>query len=221
MFRSFAVYFLVLYVYAHTPKGISVKHRLTDTSCLKKEGYSFIIFRAFISVGTLDYNIVSNLEALPKNLDFVDIYMNPCMKCPYSAEEQIEKMVKELQDKKYRKIWIMVQTKSGWKSDNKDNCKFLKNLLSKAKELGKSIGIATNHKEWLVVMGSTCEINKYSTELWFIGNDNEETVTNFERFGGFQTPVMKELVDTVNQCGGDTKIIVLYDNHKHSVKEDL
>eukprot|EP00826_Nyctotherus_ovalis_P012133 TRINITY_DN13175_c0_g4_i1.p1 TRINITY_DN13175_c0_g4~~TRINITY_DN13175_c0_g4_i1.p1 ORF type:complete len:223 (-),score=43.90 TRINITY_DN13175_c0_g4_i1:555-1223(-) len=219
--RILTLYLLAVHTLARPSKGIVIKHHLTDTSCFKKNSYSFIVLRAFISLGTLDYNIAANLRALPDGLEFVDVYMNPCMACPYSAEAQVEKLVDGLKEEKYRKLWIMAQAIAGWKRDTNENCKFLNDLLRKARELGRDVGIATNKKEWHALMGPSCEVSEHSTELWLIGDDNSEGIKNFEKFSVFKRPAMKELVVPVYQCGGDAKVVINYKMPARFIKADL
>ena len=72
---------------------ISTSTSKTAFSCLKNEGYEFVIVRAYHSNGEPDRAApvtISNAEAA--GFRYVDVYMFPCPKCSKSAREQVDEM---------------------------------------------------------------------------------------------------------------------------------
>lgn len=58
-------------------------------SCLKHDGYDFVIVRAFRSLGVPDYNAPVNIRnARQANITTVEAYMFPCPKCG-NAQKQV------------------------------------------------------------------------------------------------------------------------------------
>ena len=58
-------------------------------SCLKHEGYDFVIVRAFRSNGKPDHNAPLNIQnARQANMTTVEAYMFPCPKCG-NAQKQV------------------------------------------------------------------------------------------------------------------------------------
>ena len=62
-------------------------------SCLKEQGYEFIIVRAFRSYGEPDRAASTTIRnAQAAGFKYVDVYMFPCPKCASSAAQQVEDM---------------------------------------------------------------------------------------------------------------------------------
>ena len=73
-------------------KGIDLSQRanIKIFSCLKHEGYDFVIVRAFRSNGIPDYNAPLNIRnARQANITAVEAYMFPCPKCGINAQKQV------------------------------------------------------------------------------------------------------------------------------------
>ena len=64
-------------------------------TCLKEEGYEFVIVRAYRSLGEPDPSAAINLaNAKAAGIENADVYMFPCPKCSKSAKEQVDEMSK-------------------------------------------------------------------------------------------------------------------------------
>lgn len=62
-------------------------------SCLKNQGYDFVIVRAYHSFGSPDKNaVISIANAKAAGISLVDVYMFPCPKCLKSAKDQVNEM---------------------------------------------------------------------------------------------------------------------------------
>jgi len=65
----------------------------SEFQCLKKEGYDFLIVRAYRSIGQLDSNAVKTIaNARQAGFKQIDVYMFPCPKCNKSASVQVQEM---------------------------------------------------------------------------------------------------------------------------------
>ena len=203
----FVVALVCLLTEVYATKGLTVKHRVPDFECLKKEGYSFIVPRSFISIGMIDPNVIHNLEGASKANMKADIYVKPCFNCPNPPEKQIEQIIKTL-PATYRKMWIIVYLSDRWNKDRSKNCYTLRLMIQEAINQGKKVGIATNINNWYAVMGGACEFVEYIPELWLLLPDGKEETPNFERFGGMKDPVMKEMrvLDKICETEGNTII---------------
>ena len=62
-------------------------------SCLKSQGYDFVIVRAYLSYGQPDRSASTSIaNAKAAGFENVDVYMFPCPKCNKSARDQVSEM---------------------------------------------------------------------------------------------------------------------------------
>lgn len=90
--------FLVLLHPVLTAKGIDVSTLVSksDFSCLKGEGYDFLIVRGYRSTGEPDPDAAATIaNAKAAGIENADVYMFPCPKCSKSAGEQVNDMGKD------------------------------------------------------------------------------------------------------------------------------
>ncbi len=72
---------------------LSTSTSQTAFSCLKNQGYDFLIVRAYQSVGEPDRSASSTItNAKAAGFNNVDVYMFPCPKCSKSARDQVSEM---------------------------------------------------------------------------------------------------------------------------------
>ena len=80
-------------------KGIDVSTLVSssDFQCLKKEGYDFLIVRAYRNIGKPDSNAVQTIKnARHAGFGHVDVYMFPCPQCSKPASVQVQEMGQSL-----------------------------------------------------------------------------------------------------------------------------
>ena len=66
-------------------------------TCLKGQGYDFVIVRAYLSYGEPDRAASATIaNARAAGFQYVDVYMFPCPRCSKSAREQVSEMGKWL-----------------------------------------------------------------------------------------------------------------------------
>lgn len=78
-------------------KGVDLSTSASKSvfTCLKGEGYEFVIVRAYRSLGDPDPYAASNVaNAKAAGIENADVYMFPCPKCNKSAKEQVDEMGK-------------------------------------------------------------------------------------------------------------------------------
>ena len=88
---------LLLYVSttSHATKGIDLSTSTPKTafSCLKDQGYDFVVVRAYHSTGSPDSTATSTLaSAHAAGISNTDVYLFPCPKCSKSATQQVTEM---------------------------------------------------------------------------------------------------------------------------------
>lgn len=80
---------------AEATLGIDVSASTSKSafSCLKGQGYDFLIVRGYRSYGEPDGSAASTIaNAKAAGIGNADVYMFPCPKCSKSAREQVNEM---------------------------------------------------------------------------------------------------------------------------------
>jgi len=75
-------------------------------TCIKNNGYSFLVIRGYCSYGGVDPNIVQNLNNARAAGFAPDIYMFPCR--GKSGTAQVDQIVAGISGNLYGKVWIDV-----------------------------------------------------------------------------------------------------------------
>lgn len=86
---------LLLLPPSRATKGVDLSTATSKNafSCLKDEGYDFVIVRAYRSYGVRDRNAASTIaNARAAGFQYCDVYMFPCPKCIKSATDQVREM---------------------------------------------------------------------------------------------------------------------------------
>ena len=100
MYRSLSITLLALGLLAPADAtlglDLSTSTSKTAFSCLKSQGYEFVIVRAYRSSGSPDSAASSTIyNAKAAGFNNIDVYMFPCPKCSKSAKDQVSEMGKE------------------------------------------------------------------------------------------------------------------------------
>ena len=189
-------------------KGVDYSTLQTQSTheCWKSNGVSIAIPRAFHSNGVFDSNGKTNVHnAHAAGISEVDIYMFPCR--GKNAQTQANEIVSGMGSYSYGKIWIDIETNpsSGcsWASfSHASNCDFVGELVSALKGHGKGVGIYASHTMWESIFGSATSCTGHSDlPLWYAHYDDKETFSDFQHFGGWTSPYMKQYADTHYACG--------------------
>lgn len=155
---------------------------------------------------TIDPNCSQRIaSAYAAGLDRVDVYMTPCVAdCKTSATDQIQQLYGYLKtyNVKFRKMWVSL-TYVHWMSIKLDNRNFLREILDASeKYFGDQFGgLETSEDDWSNHIGVWNGPSKYP--LWWDHEDDLPSWANFETFGGWKQPVMKEFKWVEKTCGFD------------------
>lgn len=86
-----------------------------------------------------------------------------------------------------------------WSSSVSSNQQFFEGLVSAANSLKLNVGVYTSASQWKPIMGSTYTGgSRYP--LWYAHYDNSESFSDFQAFGGWSTPTMKQYMGDVPLC---------------------
>ncbi|CAM5999503.1 unnamed protein product [Sphagnum balticum] len=172
--------------------------------CIKNSGYSFVIIRGWCSFGGIDTNAVSNLNNAKAAGLITDIYLFPCR--GKSASTQVDQLMAGISANLYGMIWVDVETNPssgcGWTSDYNGNCAFLTEIINRIKSKGKVPGIYASRYMWQTIFGSFTGCGAVaSQQLWYAHYDNSPSFSDFQTFGGWSRPHIKQFQGDTTLCG--------------------
>ena len=186
-------------------KGIDVSApvSLTAARCLRNEGWSFAVARAYRSYGAPDKNAAATVKNF-WDADFrhVDLYMFPCPRCGKSAAEQVQELAQYISSNgvKFGMVWLDIEGASQyWHSSKSENQQFFQALFSEAKKHWH-VGVYANENTWGSIMGLDYTGGS-SASLWYAHYDSNPSFSDFRPFGGWSRPSIKQYNDNGNTCG--------------------
>jgi GH25 family lysozyme M1 (1,4-beta-N-acetylmuramidase) len=196
---------LLLVLPALCTLGVDISQLFSTSTytCMKNAGYTFAIPRGYCSFGGLDANIHNNLNNARAAGLATDIYMFPCR--GKSATAQVDQMIAGIPSNLYGTVWIDVETNPsagcGWGSDHAGNCNFLTETINRIKSHGKAAGVYASRYMWQTIMGSfTACTGPASQPLWYAHYDNSASFSDFQAFGGWTKPHMKQYQGDTTLC---------------------
>lgn len=205
---------LVALIVTQSKLGIDVSqpHSEDVLKCFIKEGYSFIVTRAYKSYGAFDSNAIATL-ANAKAAGMIDagVYLFPCTGTAKSPQTQVKEMIDGLHASTYNRIWIDVETNSspncGWTKDHTFNCNFLKEVVAAVKSSGKEVGIYASYYMWTSIMGAASNCPDFTgVPLWYPHYDHVQSFADFQPFANWKAPTVKQYAGTTSMCGGSVDL---------------
>jgi hypothetical protein len=182
---------------------ISEYYDSSTFSCCVSNGWGFVIVRAYCSVGAVDPNAPATLnQAIAGGLEYHDIYHFPCTSVDAATQvSQDNAAVSGL----YGMMWFDIETNyspgCGWSGDASTNCDFLGQLISAGNSLGIHMGIYASAYMWENIMGGCTVGADNGVVLWYANWDNTQSFGDFNGFGGWTSPNIKQYNDGVGICG--------------------
>jgi len=175
-------------------------------SCMIAANLTFAIVRCWRSLGNPDPNCpVTINSAWQGGLAHVDAYMFPCVPCGDPAG-QMQQTVQFLQsnDLSYGMIWLDIE-RYAWSSDESANQEFFESMLKQGLAMGQSIGIYTSLDSWTTIMGDSYSGGS-DQPLWYAHYDGVPDFSDFEPYGGWNVPSIKQFSDQGAKCGASYDI---------------
>ena len=182
--------------------------------CLLLSNHTFMIARAYHSYGGIDVNApktISNAINAGYLEANVGVYMFPCYSQTHKPEDQVAEMLKGLSDSRYSSIWIDMETNTspncGWSQNYDSNCAFTQALVAAAQKSGKKVGIYASIHMWNVIMGGTDRCLHFSNlPLWYAHYDGVASFSDFQSFGGWKEPSIKQYKGTTSLCSASVDL---------------
>jgi len=177
-------------------------------SCLKNNGYVFGIIEATVgSQGTLNPYCAGNVKnAHAGGIPNVDVYIFPNISYnPTTMTSNIVTALKNAGALSKNMIWFDIESPSYWSSSASSNINWLQSAVNEANSLYKGCGLSTcvgiysSASQWNPIMGGSTQFSGH--QLWYAHYDNNPSFSDFQPFGGWTKPAIKQYAGTTSICG--------------------
>ncbi|CAG9314774.1 unnamed protein product [Blepharisma stoltei] len=189
----------VIAVNATLGTDVSTAVSASQWSCLKSNSRVFTIIRGYQSFGQVDPNVVNNIKnARAGGQADVDVYIFPCVTCGNPAG-QATALVDAIRGQNYGMVWIDIEVYQ-WSSSLTSNQAFITTMANTLKNLGQHVGIYTSYYNWQSIVGLSWSGVSWAP-LWYAHYDNNPSFSDFQAFGGWSSPAMKQYNGSSTICG--------------------
>lgn len=96
-------------------------------------------------------------------------------------------------------VWLTVKNPNLWSTNQGENLEFIRQMAEEVRTEKTFVGIQTSKSDWESITGGTTLFRNLL--LWYTGWDNKANFENFEPFGGWKVPAVKQFSDTTELCG--------------------
>jgi hypothetical protein len=98
----------------------------------------------------------------------------------------------------YGMIWFDIEGTEYWSSSTSTNINFLQRMVNQGNALGLTMGIYSSSFYWNPIMGGTTQFSYLP--LWYAHWDGGLTTSDYQAFGGWNKPAMKQYAGDVTFC---------------------
>mmetsp|Transcript_1012 Transcript_1012/g.1578 ORF Transcript_1012/g.1578 Transcript_1012/m.1578 type:complete len:244 (+) Transcript_1012:9-740(+) len=174
--------------------------------CLKNDGYKFAVVRCFRSVGSVDTNCPHTIyNAWEGGMEHVDAYIFPCPHCAGSKNgtQQVTEMINYIRsyNAKIGMIWLDIEGAQYWNANTNTNRQFFLEMVQGAAKAGVHAGVYTQKWFWEQNFGGNWDVSQYNMPVWYAHYDNKKSFADFQPFGGWKEPAVKQYAGDVSGCG--------------------
>jgi hypothetical protein len=134
----------------------------------------------------------------------VDIYAFLCPNCQSDdPATQVRNLMNWVsgQGVQFGMLWFDIEQCDGCWDDAATNSNFIQAAVNEAVALGLHVGIYSSHYEWGLVCGSWSGLSSFP--CWYADYDGEQNFDDFESYGGWTQPNVKQFNGDQTVCGLD------------------
>ena len=190
----------------------------TSTSnwqCLSKT-YNYAVVRAFRSNGLYDVHACASLQKAVQggfSSSNLDVYMFPCPTCSASPSQQVQTMITQLNrcsSSWSGRVWLDIEGSQYWFNNYQQNWNWLRSLVKACLSQATSCGIYSSQSQWVALFGSASKVDSTAAQLpvWYARypNNQSPTLSDFQPFGGWSAPSMKQYAADATVCTLDVDL---------------
>jgi len=202
--------------FAATGVDVAIPTQEGDWSCFQQQGITYGIARIFRSNGLVDQDgihNVANAQAVGFPVNNTGVYMFPCAKCSTSAAVQVTRAINAMNGVGFGSFWLDIEGGSTYWRTSTYNQQWITQALNTAQQILSTLpnngtapvlGVYTNKNEWAGIVGSWSGASSYP--LWYAHYDNTPNFNDFQPFGGWTTPSIKQYKGDATICGKDVDV---------------
>jgi hypothetical protein len=148
-----------------------------------------LLFRASIRV----FN-----NARSAGIPYVDGYIFPCVPCGKGGA-QVSDAINAVRaaGANMGMLWLDIEPLA-WK-DQGTNRAFITDMINSCNALGVHCGVYSNWNSWSEIVGSWNGAARLP--LWYPHYDNSKSFSDFQKFGGWSSPNIKQYIGDASSCG--------------------
>eukprot|EP01111_Echinosteliopsis_oligospora_P009347 TRINITY_DN2724_c0_g1_i4.p2 TRINITY_DN2724_c0_g1~~TRINITY_DN2724_c0_g1_i4.p2 ORF type:complete len:240 (+),score=43.25 TRINITY_DN2724_c0_g1_i4:53-721(+) len=203
---------LLLVGLVKTDNGLDISNDMCDSftqdtwNCLSKI-HNFTIIEGIRGGHGITPNISTCVsQAWSAGFKHVDLYIWMCPNCTDNvpASNLIGQLVNQVGLQNFGMIWLDLEVcddDPGCWGGAESNLAYIKDMVSAAQAAGAKLGIYSTPYEWDHLGLTGLGVQEFANlPLWYANPDGDESFSDFQSFGGWSTPVMKQYDWNGNQC---------------------
>ncbi|CAL6005844.1 Glycosyl_hydrolase family 25 protein [Hexamita inflata] len=172
-------------------------------NCLHNNGYSFAIIQAQIG-STFNANAISDYQrAKAAGIQYIDFYIFPTT--AKDARGQVRDTIQRLQNAGVMNgnmIWLDVESIDLFYPTYAQNQNYISAMLSEMSNMlgANRVGVYSNWVQWQSIVGNGWT-GAQPHQIWYPHYDNWQSFADFQPFGGWTKPSIKQYQGDQNECG--------------------
>ncbi len=174
---------------------------IRDASCFPSQGFMRVCFRALLPDGQANPQLKENLLRATK-IDCT-FYVLPCYSCG-DPKGQIDRLCRAIEGTGFvYHPYVAVEDPKRWTGNQSKHRKFVAQVveeIERRRECFASAKFRTTKQDWEMILGPDCTTYQYSS-LWYISNDGKKDFGDFQPFGGWHYPFLKQYARNKTLCG--------------------
>ncbi|CAL6024979.1 Glycosyl_hydrolase family 25 protein [Hexamita inflata] len=171
-------------------------------NCLYANGYRFGVIEAQIGT-TFNNNAIADYQrAKAAGIKNIDFYIFPTTQ--QDARSQVRNTIQKLQNAGVlsgNMVWLDVENINLFYPTYAQNQNFISAMLSEMSNMlgAKRVGVYSNWVQWQSIVGSNWA-GAQPHQIWYPHYDNWQSFADFQPFGGWTKPSIKQYQGDVAEC---------------------
>eukprot|EP00605_Chrysophyceae_sp_TOSAG23-4_P001314 GSChrysophyteH1.ASY1.ANO1.1429.1 assembled CDS len=187
-------------------QGVDISQPLSGSTanCFASNGISYVIPRGYCSYGAVDSAVCGSLQAAQNaGISKREVYMFPCPTCG-DAGAQMSQLTNALAgcgSAFTGRIWLDIEGSQYWLGSASENQKWYQNLVDACNNSGYNCGVYSSYYQWQGIFGTIDYAYGSYLPLWYAHYDGSSNFNDFQSFGHWSSPTMKQYQGDQSLCG--------------------
>ena len=108
--------------------------------------------------------------------------------------------VEYLRDEQLRIDMLWLDVTGQWNNSTTNHIQFIDELIEQVKSMDMKFGIYTTRSRWMSLTNDAMRFS-INAPLWYAHYDNRRSFDDYQAFGGWKQPAMKQFIRDVKECG--------------------